>query len=176
MSSAIRSWGPRSETCSVTSVSVAVKVHRLEREQLLPRPIDEVFEFFARAGNLERITPPWLRFDVVTPEPIPMRVGALIEYRLRVHGVHLGWVSRIEEWTPGRCFVDRQLRGPYAVWHHRHTFEAAGEGTIVRDEVDYGLPFGPLGELAHRLFVRRDLDRIFAFRHEAAKRALARAA
>jgi ligand-binding SRPBCC domain-containing protein len=150
-----------------------VKVHRLEREQLLPHPIDEVFAFFAEARNLERLTPSWLRFHVLTPEPIRMGVGTLIEYRLRVHGIPVKWVSRIEEWEPGRAFIDRQLRGPYGLWHHRHTFEAAGDGTLVRDAVDYGLPFGPLGELAHRLFVRRDLERIFAHRHEAVPRLLA---
>ena len=150
-----------------------MKVHRLEREQLLHHPIDEVFGFFAEARNLEQLTPPWLRFHVLTPEPIRMGVGTLIEYRLRVHGIPATWVSRIEEWEPGRSFIDRQLRGPYGLWHHRHTFEAAGGGTMVRDSIDYGLPLGPLGELAHRLFVRRDLERIFAYRHEAVPRLLA---
>ncbi len=150
-----------------------MKVHRLEREQFLARPIEEVFEFFARARNLERITPSWLGFDVVTPEPIRMQVGTLIEYRLRVHGVPLRWVSRIEAWSPGESFSDRQLHGPYGFWHHRHTFAAAGEGTRVRDAVDYGLPLGRLGELAHPLFVRRDLERVFAFRHQAVARAMA---
>jgi ligand-binding SRPBCC domain-containing protein len=150
-----------------------VKVHRLEREQHLQHPLDEVFEFFSQAGNLERITPPWLRFDVVTPGPISMGVGTLIEYRLRVHGLRLSWISRIEEWVPGESFVDRQLRGPYGLWRHRHTFQAAGQGTLVRDEVDYGVALGPLGDLAHRLFVRRDLERIFAFRHQAVEQAMA---
>ena len=124
------------------------------------------------ARNLERLTPPWLRFEVLTPEPIEMQVGTLIDYRLRVHGIPLRWTSRIEEWEPGRSFVDRQLRGPYGLWHHRHTFAADGEATIVRDTVDYALPFGPLGELAHALFVRRDLERIFAFRRRGGPAAL----
>lgn len=149
-----------------------MKVHRLEREQLLRHPLDEVFAFFSQAGNLSRITPSWLSFDVLTPEPIPMQVGTLIEYKLRVHGVSLRWVSRIEAWEPCRGFIDRQIRGPYALWHHRHTFEAAGDQTIVRDMVDYGLPLGPLGELADRLFVRRDLERVFEYRHEAVERLL----
>ncbi|MGI8507141.1 MAG: SRPBCC family protein [Solirubrobacteraceae bacterium] len=151
-----------------------MKLHRLGREQLLPHPIDVVFAFFAQARNLERITPPWLRFDVVTPEPIRLGAGTLIDYRLRFHGVPLRWTSRIEQWTPGESFVDRQLRGPYGLWRHRHTFEATAAGsTLVSDEVDYGLPLGPLGELAHSLFVRRDLERIFDFRQTAAEQALA---
>lgn len=150
-----------------------MRQHRLECEQLLPRGIDEVFEFFAAARNLERITPPWLVFRVLTPEPIPIRVGALIDYRLRVHGIPLSWTTRIEQWEPGAGFVDRQIVGPYRLWHHRHTFRAQGHSTIVSDVVDYALPFGLLGEFAHRLLVRRDLGRIFAYRQAAAARELA---
>lgn len=150
-----------------------MRVHRLEREQRIARPLDEVFDFFSAARNLERLTPPWLRFEVLTPEPIEMGVGTLIDYRLRVHGVPLRWTSRIEEWEPGRSFTDRQLRGPYGLWHHRHTFAAAGDDTLVRDSVHYGLPLGPLGELAHAVFVRRDLERIFAHRRHAVLEGLA---
>jgi ligand-binding SRPBCC domain-containing protein len=150
-----------------------VSVHHLQREQYVDFPLQEVFEFFAAARNLERITPPWLSFQVLTPEPIVMRIGTMIDYRLRVHGLPLRWTSAIEEWEPGRSFVDRQLRGPYGLWHHRHTFETSGSGTIVRDEVDYALPLGPVGELAHLLFVKPDLNRIFAYRHEAVPRLLA---
>lgn len=137
----------------------------LEREQVVHRPLEQVFEFFARARNLERLTPPWLRFDVLTPEPIQMRPGTLITYRLRLHGLPFRWISRIEEWEPGRHFVDSQIHGPYKLWHHRHEFEARGERTVVRDRVSYALPFGAVGILANRLFVERDLERIFAFRH-----------
>lgn len=139
-------------------------VHRLQRRQRLSRPPHEVFGFFARAHNLERITPPWLRFEVRGTEPAELGEGTLIHYRLRLHGVPMRWTSRIEEWVPGRGFVDRQLRGPYRIWHHRHTFAADGDGTVVGDEVHYALPVGRLGELAHRLFVKRDLDRIFDYR------------
>ncbi len=149
-----------------------MRIHRLEREQRLEHPLDEVFEFFAAARNLERLTPPWLRFEVLTPEPVDMRVGTLIDYRLRVHGVPLRWTSRIDEWEPGRGFIDRQLRGPYGFWYHRHSFAADGIATIVRDRVDYGLPFGRLGELAHQVLVRRDLERIFDYRRQAVLKAL----
>jgi ligand-binding SRPBCC domain-containing protein len=144
-----------------------VTVHLLERSQRVQMPIDEVFAFYANAHNLEAITPPWLHFRVLTPAPIRMRAGALIEYRLRLHGVPVRWLTRIEHWQPGRCFVDVQLRGPYRLWHHTHSFEAEGGATIVRDRIRYALPLGPLGELARRAVVARDLERIFAFRQRA---------
>jgi ligand-binding SRPBCC domain-containing protein len=147
-------------------------VHQLDREQLVPRALPEVFGFFSRAANLERITPPWLSFGLITREPIEMGTGTLIEYRLRVHGVTLRWISRIEEWEENRVFVDRQLTGPYGLWHHRHEFAAVPEGTLVRDHVEYELPFGPLGDLARLVLVRRDLDRIFDYRNEAVERLL----
>jgi len=141
-----------------------MKVHVLERSQRLPGPPDEVFGFFSEAHNLEEITPPFLGFQVVTPRPIDMHEGTLIEYRLKLRGVRLNWLTRIDVWEPGVRFVDRQVKGPYRLWHHTHTFEPDGEGTLMRDVVRYALPLGPLGELARRLLVRRDLDRIFDFR------------
>jgi ligand-binding SRPBCC domain-containing protein len=149
-----------------------VRSHRLQREQVLTCPLPEVFAFFAGARHLERITPPWLTFQVLTPEPISMRLGTLIDYRLRLHGIPLHWTTRIEEWEPGVGFVDRQIAGPYRLWHHRHGFRAQGETTVITDAIDYSLPFGILGESAHGLFVRRDLERIFAYRQDAAEREL----
>ncbi len=149
--------------------------HVLRREQRLPSPPAEVFPFFAEAGNLEAITLAWLRFAIVPPRPADMRVGTLIEYRLRLHGIAVSWLTRIEEWVPGERFVDVQLRGPYALWHHTHEFEADGEGgTLMRDTVRYALPGGPLGEVAHRLFVARDLAAIFDFRTERVRAAFTR--
>jgi ligand-binding SRPBCC domain-containing protein len=143
----------------------------LTREQILPGDPDAVFEFFADAFNLEAITPPWLRFRVVTPRPIRMAPGTTIEYRLALHRVPVRWLTRIEEWVPGERFVDAQVRGPYKVWHHTHAFERHEEGTLVRDTVRYDLPLGPAGRLAHAVLVRRDLERIFDFRHaEVARR------
>lgn len=138
--------------------------YTLRREQRLPGPPDEVFPFFADAGNLEAITPSWLHFRIVTPRPIEMRVGAIIEYRLRLHGLPIAWLTRIEEWDPGVRFVDMQLSGPYRLWHHTHEFEPDGDGTLMRDTVRYALPFGPLGGVARRVLVQRDLDRIFDHR------------
>ena len=152
--------------------SRVLRYHVLRREQRLPGTPPDVFRFFADAHNLEAITPPWLSFRVLTPRPVEMRPGALIEYRLRLHGLPIAWLTRIEEWVPGVRFVDAQLAGPYALWHHTHEFAADGDATIVRDVVRYALPLWPLGELAHALVVRRDLERIFDYRHAAVARRL----
>ena len=145
-----------------------MSVHILTREQRLPGPPGEVFPFFADAHNLEAITPPWLGFRVVTPGPIEMRAGTLLEYRLNLHRVPVRWRTRIAVWDPPARFVDVQLSGPYLLWHHTHDFEPDGRGgTVMRDTVRYALPLGPLGALAHRLLVRRDLAEIFDFRQRA---------
>jgi ligand-binding SRPBCC domain-containing protein len=148
--------------------------HVLRREQRLPGTPAEVFPFFADAHNLEAITPPWLSFHVVTPAPVELRAGALIEYRLRLHGLRIAWLTRIEQWVPGVRFVDVQLSGPYRLWHHTHEFAPDGDdATIMRDVVRYALPWGPLGAIAHALLVRRDLERIFDHRRAAVARRLA---
>ena len=142
-----------------------MRVHVLQREQRLPGHPADVFGFFADARNLESITPPLLRFRVVTPEPIVMAAGTLIGYRLRVRGVPVRWLTRITEWEPPYRFVDEQLEGPYALWHHTHTFEADGSGgTIMHDVVRYRIGFGVLGALANLAVVRRDVERIFDYR------------
>ena len=145
-----------------------VHVHTLHREQRLPGAPADVFPFFADARNLEAITPPLLRFEVVTPGDIAMGVGTLIQYRLRLRGVPASWLTSIQAWDPPHRFVDQQVRGPYALWHHTHEFADDGAGgTLMTDTVRYAIGFGPFGELAHRLFVRRDVETIFDFRREA---------
>lgn len=144
---------------------MGVRVFRAE--QRIGRPLPETFEFFSHAANLEQITPPWLRFSILGTEPASVVTGTVIPYRLRLHGIPLIWVSQIEEFERDRLFVDRQLIGPYKLWHHRHEFEADGDQTVIRDEVRYELPFGAVGSLAERLFVRRDVERIFAHRRTA---------
>ena len=141
--------------------------HRLERSQFIPRPRAEVFAFFSDAANLERITPSTLRFRIVTPGPIVMREGALIDYELRLYGVPLRWKTRISTFEPGVAFADVQLSGPYRFWHHRHAFFDAEGGTTMTDTVDYELPLGLLGALAHSLFVKRSLAQLFDFRARA---------
>jgi ligand-binding SRPBCC domain-containing protein len=152
-----------------------LRYHVLRREQRLPLPPGEVFPFFADAHNLEAITPPWLGFRVLTPRPIDLRVGTLIEYRLRLHGLPLAWLTQIADWAPGERFVDVQLAGPYGLWHHTHEFAPDGAGgTVMRDTVRYALPWWPLGEVAHAVLVRRDLAAIFDYRHRAVAERLTR--
>lgn len=135
--------------------------NRLEATQFLPQPRERLFEFFADAFNLESLTPPWLRFTVLTPAPISITAGTILDYRLRLRGIPLRWQSRISVWEPPLRFVDEQVRGPYRRWHHEHAFEAVEGGTVCRDIVEYKAPGG---NCIHALLVRPDLRRIFAYR------------
>ena len=144
-----------------------MRVREFQCELWLPLPPEELFPFFADAGNLDAITPPWLHFRIVTPRPIEMRAGALIDYKLRVRGVPLRWRTLIREWNPSHSFVDEQIRGPYRQWVHRHTFELKDGGTLARDIVHYAVPFD---FIAHRLLVRPDIEKIFAYRQEALRK------
>ena len=141
-----------------------MRIREFSCEIFLPSPPEEVFPFFADAGNLNAITPPWLHFRIMTPLPIEMRAGTLIDYRLRLHGLPIRWRTRISEWQPPHRFVDEQVRGPYLQWIHTHTFEAHRGGTLARDFVQYAVP---LDCITYPLFVRRGIERIFAFRKEA---------
>ena len=138
-----------------------MKVFRLDVEQWLPGPLREVFAFFADPQNLETITPPWLQFEIKTRGPVEMRPGALIDYRLRLHGVPLAWRSEITVWDPPRRFVDVQVRGPYRLWCHQHLFEECHGRTLVHDHVDYAVPGG---RLVQKFLVARAVGRIFEFR------------
>jgi ligand-binding SRPBCC domain-containing protein len=135
----------------------------LHRELWLPRSLEEVFVFFAEARNLETLTPPWLKFEVLTPDPIKMKAGTLIDYRIQIHGIPIRWRTEITDWNPPHQFVDLQLRGPYTLWHHTHTFAARDGGTQCVDDVRYH-PRG--GALMNWLFVRRDVEKIFDYRRE----------
>ena len=141
-------------------------LHILQATQQLPLAPEEVFPFFAKAANLERLTPPELQFHIITPLPIIMQLGTLIEYRLRLFGVPFKWLTRICHWNPPHEFADEQLRGPYRTWVHTHRFHAVGQGTRMEDEVHYRLPFFPVGESAYPL-IKRQLRRIFDFRRQA---------
>lgn len=150
-----------------------MKTHILERSQIIECSLDQTFEFFSDAFNLEKITPEFLRFKILTPRPLVMKAGTLIEYSLSLFGIPFHWKTLIEQWEPGVQFVDRQLKGPYALWVHTHTFEALGpERTLMKDRVEYQIPFGILGSIAHNLFVRATLEKIFDYRAEVTARLL----
>lgn len=138
----------------------------LKREQYLPLPVEEVFDFFSRAENLDFLTPPWLHFRILTPLPIAMQQGTIIDYRIRWRWLPLRWRTEIVDWDPPHRFVDLQLRGPYKLWHHTHTFVPQGDGTLMTDCVRYQLGWGPLGRWMHRWYVAKDLEAIFDYRRQ----------
>ena len=140
---------------------MARAVHRVHTSLWLRRPLSEVFPFFADARNLERITPPWLQFQVLASGAIEMREGVTIDYRLRLRGIPIRWTSRIAAWEPPYRFVDAQDRGPYRTWHHEHRFREDNGVTVAEDEVAYTVPGG---SLVNRFFVAPDLRRVFAYR------------
>ena len=135
----------------------------LETEQFLDLPRGELFSYFGNAGNLEEITPPWLNFRILTPLPIEMKPGALIDYQLKLHGIPIKWRTEIAAWEPPYRFVDQQLRGPYRKWHHEHFFQEHEGGTLMTDRVNYEV-LG--GSIVHSLFVKKDLERIFQYRRD----------
>lgn len=140
------------------------EVFRFEQRLLVPRPRPQVFAFFAEAENLERITPPFLHFSILTRRPIVMGPGTLIDYRLRLHGIPLRRRREIAVWDPPLRFVDRQLQGPYRLWVHEHRFQEVPGGTLIEDRVEYLPPGGPLARLIDRWLVRPDVERILAYR------------
>jgi ligand-binding SRPBCC domain-containing protein len=140
--------------------------HILERQQVVPLPRSEVFRFFADPRNLEAITPDFLRFRILPPVPSTLQVDSRIDYRLSLFGVPFRWRTRIAAWHPGERFVDVQERGPYALWLHTHAFRDVEGGTQVSDRVEYALPLGVIGEVAHPLMVSRTLARIFDHRRD----------
>lgn len=155
-------WARRTLWHARADAPAAELLRRLERETIVPRPLDETFAFFADAANLSRLTPPWIDFRIETPLPIGMAAGVEIDYQIVLHGIPIPWRTRIDVWEPGRRFVDRQLLGPYWWWHHEHLFEAVDEGTRVIDRV----AFLPRFRRLTGAWVQRDVERIFDYRHE----------
>ena len=146
---------------------MADKTYTLSFAQQVSRPLPQVFDFFSQAENLEALTPPWLNFKILAVKPKPVQQGTLIKYSLRVHGIPLHWTSEIVEWEPPHRFVDLQLRGPYRLWRHEHRFEARDGGTLISDTVNLALPLGVLGQIAYKIKVKSDVQKIFAFRENA---------
>lgn len=154
----------------------AMAEHILRREQIIRLPRSEVFKFFADAGNLEQITPPQLGFHIITPQPLDIKEGALIDYTLRLRGFGVRWRTVISTWDPPREFIDEQLKGPYQQWIHRHSFTEIDQNTtLMEDEVRYRLPFEPLGDAVHFL-VRRELEQIFDYRRDTVEKIFERRA
>ena len=145
--------------------------HILERRQIIERPLAEVFEFFADAGNLEKITPPELEFHIITTQPIDIKKGALIEYQLKLRGIPINWKTEITQWNPPYDFVDTALKSPYKQWIHLHTFETGSSDseTIMKDLVRYRLPLEPVGDLAH-WYVKKELKYIFDYRYQVSEK------
>lgn len=143
-----------------------MKMYTLKKQQLIARPRDQVFRFFESPENLEKITPQAVGFNILTPRPINMQAGTVLDYTIRLAGLPVRWTTLISEYHPPCRFRDVSLRGPYSFWHHTHTFEEVEGGTLMTDEVRYVLPFGPLGQMVHALWVKRQLKRIFDFRAE----------
>jgi ligand-binding SRPBCC domain-containing protein len=147
-----------------------MRVRNFESQLWLPQPRGKVFAFFSDAQNLDLITPPWLHFRTIMPGSVEMHLGTLIDYKLRIHGFPVRWRSEITAWEPPVRFVDEQLRGPYRLWIHEHTFAERDGGTLVCDRVQYAVPFD---WLAHPLLVRRDVERIFRYRSDMLRRRFA---
>jgi ligand-binding SRPBCC domain-containing protein len=141
-----------------------VKIYSIEYNQFVDRPLDEVYAFFEKPENLEKLTPDSLEFKILTPSPIRMSVGRLIDYTIKILGINFHWRTMITDYEKNELFVDEQLKGPYAFWHHRHMFSSTGGGTQINDVVHYSLPFGIFGRVAHSLFVKNMLHRIFNYR------------
>jgi ligand-binding SRPBCC domain-containing protein len=144
-----------------------MRIREFRTELWLPRPREEIFAFFGDAANLDAITPPWVHFHTVTPAPIEMRPGTLIDHKLRIHGLPIRWRSQITVWEPPTRFVDEQVRGPYRLWRHEHIFVERDGGTLVQDRVQYAVAFD---FLVHKFFVARDVEKIFAHRTETLRR------
>lgn len=138
--------------------------YRLQCSMTAPLPVSEVFAFFEDARNLGRITPPWLNFRIVNPGGIRMERGAEIDYVIGWMGLRMKWKTMIVTYEPPHRFVDEQASGPYKLWHHEHTFSQTPAGVEIRDRVDYRLPFGIFGRIAHALMVKRQLVEIFRYR------------
>ena len=147
-----------------------MKTFHLKTEQKIEKSQDQLFTFFSDAHNLAEITPPWLNFRMLTPAPIEMKVGTLIDYRLKLRGIPIHWQSEITAWDPPHRFVDEQRRGPYRCWTHTHTFVPVPDGTLIRDEVEYAV-LG--GWLVQKFFVAPDIEKIFAYRSTKLKELIA---
>jgi len=144
-----------------------VKKYSIEFEQFINLPIQDVFLFFSQPKNLSLITPPRLKFNILTPEPIQMNEGQLIDYTLTImYIINIRWTTLITMYQEPNIFIDQQLKGPYSLWHHTHTFEEKDGGTLIKDKVIYGIPFGWFGRFLNFVYIKHDINSIFKYRHQ----------
>lgn len=147
-----------------------MKVYRLEYEQFVPYPVEDIFGFFEKAENLEQLTPENLKFKILTPSPVKMNVGRLIDYTIKIFGINFHWRTMITDYYKNKKFIDEQLKGPYAFWHHTHSFKSVNDGTQINDKILYSLPFGVFGRIVHALVVKSELSKIFDYRQKVMNR------
>lgn len=141
-----------------------MKTYNINTKQIIKRPLDDVFEFFSRPENLEKITPKNLAFKILTPKPLVMKQGAVIDYTIKLFKMPIHWRTLITSYEPNHMFVDEQMKGPYSLWHHTHIFKETDEGVEILDNVVYAIPFGIIGRILHYLWIKRDLKNIFEYR------------
>lgn len=141
-----------------------MKTYEINTTQFIEKPLETVFNFFSKPENLERITPENLSFKVLTPTPIKMEKGALIDYTIRIVVVPIHWRTYISKYDPPYEFVDEQVKGPYAFWHHTHTFKEVDGGVEINDKVKYAIPMGILGRFMHAVYIKNNLKKIFSHR------------
>ena len=141
-----------------------IKIYKKSVTQFIDKPLDVVFSFFAKPENLRRITPSTLDFQILTPTPISMVEGTVIDYNIKVMGIRVHWRTLITSYNPPTQFVDEQTKGPYLLWIHTHTFKIKDEGVEIHDCIEYSIPLGLLGRFVHFLWIKRKLDQIFDFR------------
>ncbi len=141
-----------------------MKLYTLDSIQFINKPIEDVFEFFSNPDNLSVITPPKLGFKILTPTPIKMSVGRLIDYKIYLMGIPIHWRTLITDFDPPHTFIDQQIKGPYTIWHHTHTFQKVDGGVEIKDRVVYSIPFSILGRILNFLWIRKDLENIFNYR------------
>ena len=143
-----------------------MKPHILIRETVLNGSIEEVFDFFSKAENLDKITPPILGFRIITPLPVEMKKGTLIDYKIKLNGIPFNWRTEITKWDPPNCFEDTQLKGPYKMWIHEHKFIERNNKTFMTDTVRYISPGGAFEFIPHNLIVKKKVDFIFDYRQK----------
>ena len=144
-----------------------MKTYSLEFEQFIDLPIEDVFDFFSKPENLSLITPPRLRFDILTPTPLEMKEGQLIDYSLKIlYLIKLHWRTLITDYQKPYKFIDQQIKGPYTLWHHTHIFEEKDGGTLIKDNLKYVIPFGWIGRAIHFIYIKHDINGIFQYRHK----------